>query len=66
MILSLEKDLHVHVSDRKIIKLTNLIIAHAFVFRGGTVQRDDLSILKYVSNTKDEMQPIYHFIQQRL
>ena len=66
LILSLEKDLHVHISDRKIVKLTNLIIARAFVFRGGTVQRDDLSILKYTANTKDEMQPIHHFIQQRL
>ena len=66
LILSLEKDLHVHVSDRKIVKITNLIIAHAFVFRGGTVQRDDLSILKYIANTKDEIQPIYDFIQQRL
>jgi MoxR-like ATPase len=66
LILSLEKDLHVHVSDRKIVKLTNLIIAHAFLFHGGTVQRDDLSILKYIANTQDEMQAIYHFVQQRL
>ena len=66
LLLSIEKDLHVQISDRKIIKLTNMIIAHAFIFHGGTVQKDDLSILKYIANTKDEMLPIHQFIQQRL
>ena len=32
LILSLEKDLHVHISDRKIVKIANLIIAHLLSF----------------------------------
>ena len=32
LILSLEKDLHVHISDRKIVKINNLIIAHVLFF----------------------------------
>ena len=66
LLLSLEKDFCIHMSDRKIIQITNLIVAHAFLFHGGVVQKDDLSILKYTANTQEDMSVIYEFIEQRL
>ncbi len=66
LLLSLEKDFCIQMSDRKIIQITNLIVAHAFLFHGGVVQKDDLSILKYTANTQEDIKVIYDFISQRL
>lgn len=45
----------VFVSDRKIIKLYRLMRAQAWIQRGGVVEREDLSLLKYLGETKEEI-----------
>ena len=50
--ITLEKEEGVVLSDRKIIKLYKMIIAHAFIFHGGPVSKEDLNILKICCGSK--------------
>jgi MoxR-like ATPase len=43
------------VSDRKIVKLYRLIRTHAWLQRGGVVERDDLRLLAYVGDSVDQL-----------
>ena len=45
----------VFVSDRKIIKLYRLLRTRAWILHGGTVEREDLSLLSFLGETKDEI-----------
>jgi len=55
---TLEKEDGVEISDRKVIKLYRLIRARAFLFHGGTVTREDLSVLRYVADRRVDIQPV--------
>jgi len=45
----------VFVSDRKIIKLYRLLRTRAWVLHGGKVEREDLALLSFLGETKDEI-----------
>lgn len=45
----------VFVSDRKIIKTYRLLRTRAWLLHGGTVEREDLSLLAYLGETRDEI-----------
>jgi len=45
----------VFVSDRKIIKLYRLLRTRAWVLHGGAVERQDLELLSYLGETRDEV-----------
>jgi MoxR-like ATPase len=45
----------VFVSDRKIIKLYRLLRTRAWVLHGGAVERQDLELLSYLGETRDEI-----------
>ncbi len=52
---TLVREDNVFVSDRKIIKLYRLLRTRAWVLHGGTVEREDLMLLSYLGETKDEI-----------
>ncbi len=52
---TLVREDNVFVSDRKIIKMYRLLRTRAWVLHGGTVEREDLSLLAYLGETKDEI-----------
>jgi len=45
----------VFVSDRKIIKLYRLLRTRAWVLHGGAIERQDLELLSYLGETRDEV-----------
>jgi MoxR-like ATPase len=45
----------VFVSDRKVIKLYRLLRTRAWLFHGGRVEREDLSLLSYLGETQEEV-----------
>jgi MoxR-like ATPase len=45
----------VFVSDRKIIKLYRLLRTRAWVLHGGTIERQDLELLSYLGETREEI-----------
>jgi MoxR-like ATPase len=45
----------VFVSDRKVIKLYRLIRTRAWLFHGGAVEREDLRLLSYLGETREEI-----------
>ena len=52
---TLVREDNVFVSDRKIIKLYRLLRTRAWVLHGGAVERQDLLLLSYLGETKDEI-----------
>ena len=58
VIRTLERENRVVVSDRKVIKLYQLIRARALLFHGGQVRRDDLVLLRYVGDRNEEFAAI--------
>ena len=55
IIKTLVKEDNVFVSDRKVIKLYRLLRAHAWLHRGGVVEREDLRLLQYLGESKEEI-----------
>ncbi|MGE0713310.1 MAG: AAA family ATPase [Planctomycetota bacterium] len=51
---ALERENRVTVSDRKFIKLYQLIRARALLFHGGAVRREDLSLLRYIGDRNED------------
>lgn len=47
---TLERQDRVEVSDRKVIKLYKLLRMRAFIFHGGVVRKEDLTLLRYIGN----------------
>jgi len=45
----------VFVSDRKVIKLYRLLRTRAWIFHGGAVEREDLELLSYLGETREEI-----------
>jgi MoxR-like ATPase len=52
---TLVREDNVFVSDRKVIKMYRLLRTRAWILHGGTVEREDLSLLSYLGETKDEI-----------
>ena len=55
VIRTLVREDEVFVSDRKLIKLYRLLRARAWVFHGGAVEREDLQLLSYLGETREEI-----------
>lgn len=51
---TLERENRVTVSDRKFIKLYQLIRARALLFHGGAVRREDLVLLRYIGDRNED------------
>ena len=52
---TLVREDNVFVSDRKVIKLYRLLRTRAWLLHGGKVEREDLSLLSFLGETKDEV-----------
>jgi MoxR-like ATPase len=52
---TLVREDNVFVSDRKVVKLYRLLRTRAWVVHGGAVERQDLSLLSYLGETRDEI-----------
>lgn len=66
IIRDLEHHLKLEVSDRKVIKLYKLIRMRAFLYHGGVVNRDDLTILRYIGNRDEDFQKVREKVDQIL
>lgn len=55
ILVALEREDRVEVSDRKIIKLYRLLRVRAFLMHGGVVTREDLTLLRYVANRQQDL-----------
>jgi MoxR-like ATPase len=55
LLKTLVREDNIFVSDRKVIKLYKLIRARAWVVHGGAVERQDLQLMSYLGETKDEI-----------
>jgi MoxR-like ATPase len=56
LIKTLSREDKIHVSDRKVIKLYRLLRTRAWLLHGGRVERDDLELLAYLGETKEELE----------
>lgn len=63
---TLEKEDNIEVSDRKVIKLYRLIRARAFLFHGGTVTREDLTLLRYIPDRLQDFQAVREKVDRLL
>lgn len=52
---TIARENHVFISDRKIIKIYRLIRTYAWVLHGGAVEREDLRLLSYLGDTREEV-----------
>lgn len=55
VIRTLAREDGVFVSDRKVVKLYKLLRAHAWLLHGGAVERDDLRLLAYLGETREQL-----------
>jgi MoxR-like ATPase len=55
LLKTLVREDNVFVSDRKIIKLYRLLRTRAWIVHGGAVERQDLGMLAYLGETRDEV-----------
>jgi MoxR-like ATPase len=55
LVKTLVREDRIFISDRKLVKLYKLLRVRAWLFTGGTVNRDDLRLLAYVGETNHEM-----------
>jgi MoxR-like ATPase len=55
VVKTLVREDNIFVSDRKVVKLYRLLRTHAWVVHGGAVEREDLRLLAYLGETKEEV-----------
>ena len=55
IIKTLVREDDVFVSDRKVVKLYRLLRTRAWIFHGGAVEREDLRLLSYLGETREEV-----------
>ncbi len=55
VIRTLQREDEVFVSDRKLIKLYRLLRTRAWIVHGGAVEREDLQLLSYLGESKEEI-----------
>ena len=58
MLKTLEAEDQIAITDRKIIKLYKLIRTRAFLFHGGVVNKEDLSLLRYIPDRLTDFAPV--------
>lgn len=58
IIKTLEAEDRIEITDRKVIKLYKLIRTRAFLIHGGTVGKDDLSLLRYIPDRLADFTPV--------
>ncbi|MBA2664500.1 MAG: AAA family ATPase [Bradymonadaceae bacterium] len=63
---SLEREFRFEVSDRKVIKLYKLIRTRAFLLHGGVAQKSDLTLLRYIADRLDDMEPMREAVDRML
>lgn len=56
----------IFISDRKLVKLYKLLRVRAWLFSGGTVNRDDLRLLAYLGETISEIERLREKVPQLL
>jgi len=55
IVQTLAREDRIVVSDRKLVKLYKILRTHAWLARGGAVEREDLKLLAYVGETPEQM-----------
>ena len=55
VVRTLVREDEVFVSDRKLIKLYRLLRTRAWIIHGGAVEREDLQLLSYLGETREEI-----------
>ncbi len=55
LIKTLSREDGVFISDRKVVKLYKLLRTRAWLFHGGKVEREDLGMLAYLGETREEL-----------
>lgn len=55
LLKTLRREDGVFVSDRKVVKLYKLLRTRAWLFHGGKVEREDLCLLTYLGETREEL-----------
>ena len=55
VVRTLVREDEVFVSDRKLIKLYRLLRTRAWIVHGGAVEREDLQLLSYLGETREEI-----------
>jgi len=55
LLKTLVREDNIFVSDRKVIKLYRLLRTRAWVLHGGSVERQDLQLMSYLGETRDEI-----------
>lgn len=56
LLKTLAREEGIFVSDRRVVKLYRLLRSRAWLFHGGKVERDDLRLLTYVGDTKEQLE----------
>ena len=56
VVKTLVREDKIFISDRKLVKLYKLFRVRSWIFSGGTVTRDDLSLLQYLGESSQEME----------
>lgn len=55
LVKTLVREDKIFISDRKLVKLYKLLRVRSWLFSGGTVTRDDLTLLSFLGETPEEM-----------
>jgi MoxR-like ATPase len=55
LLKTLVREDNIFVSDRKVIKLYRLLRTRAWIFHGGAVERQDLGLMAYLGETREEV-----------
>lgn len=55
LLKTLVREDNIFVSDRKVIKLYRLLRTRAWIFHGGSVERQDLQLMSYLGETREEI-----------
>lgn len=66
LILALESEDKVFVSDRKLVKLYKLIRTRAFMLHGGAVDTGDLILCAFIGNRRHEVPAVQHKVRTLL
>jgi MoxR-like ATPase len=55
LLKTLVREDNIFISDRKVIKLYRLLRTRAWIFHGGAVERQDLQLMAYLGETREEV-----------
>ena len=62
----IEKEMHIKLSDRKVIKFYKLLRTYGFLMHGGEVRPKDLLLLRFSADTEEDIARISEQLHQRL